>query len=162
MKHCFCKALMLMAFLIGISFQAKAQGANVCLIVTTTDGEEQTLQLSEESHLYFDNGETLVIEDGTGVNMTFDLSKIRKIVCSEMTGLQESATSQLQLLPNPSRGLFVVKNLAESCQARMYSLDGRLVKSFEAQDGSVVDISDLAKGMYMLSINGQTLKLMKL
>ena len=45
---------------------------------------------------------------------------------------------------------------------KVIAIDGRLVKEFEASEGSVIDISGLSAGMYLLNINGQTLKLMKL
>ena len=94
--------------------------------------------------------------------MTYPLSEIRKIVCSEVTGTDENAETRLQIQPNPLRNSFVVTNLAETCRGRIFTLDGRLVKDFEASEGSVVDISELSSGMYLLNINGQTLKLMKL
>ena len=162
MRHFLFKTLMLIALLIGISFHANAQGTNVNLIVTTIDGSEQTFQLDEESQLYFQNGEILVIEDGTDNTVTFELSNIRKLVCSEVTGTSEDNESQLQILPNPTRNHFIIRNLTATCPARMYSLDGRLVKAFQASEGSMVDMSELSQGMYLLHINGQTLKLMKL
>ena len=151
---------MLLLFLSGFLICGTAQ--NVTLVVTTTNGQEQTYQLTEEGQLYFNNGESLVIEDGAGATVSFQLAEIRKIVCSEVTNAQENAASKLQVLPNPSRDCFVVKNLSDPCQGRIYSLDGRMVKEFEASEGSVIDISAFTSGMYLLHINGQTLKLMKL
>ena len=153
---------MLIALLAGNVFLANAQSTNVTLVVTTTDGVEQSYQLTEESQLYFENGERLVIEDGAGTTQTFQLANIQKLVCTEVTGIGESTASDLQLIPNPARDSFIIKNLQGSTQARIYSLDGRLMKSFEATEGMMVDISGLAKGMYLLHIDGQTLKMMKL
>lgn len=153
---------MLTLLLVGISFHANAQGTNVNLIVTTIDGSEQTFQLDEASQLYFQNGEILVIDDGTDNTVTFELANIRKLVCSEVTGTGEDYESHLQILPNPTRNSFIIRNLTETTPARIYSLDGRMVKDFQASEGSMVDMSELSQGMYLLHINGQTLKLMKL
>ena len=153
---------MLTLLLVGISFHANAQGTNVNLIVTTTDGSEQTFQLDEASQLYFQNGEILIIDDGTDNTVTFELANIRKLVCSEVTGTAEDYESQLQILPNPTRNSFIIRNLTETTPARIYSLDGRMVKDFQASEGSMVDMSELSQGMYLLHINGQTIKLMKL
>jgi hypothetical protein len=162
MRNLFSKLLTLIAFLIGIASYATAQGTSVNLILTLTNGEEQTLQLSDQSHLHFDNGENLVIDDGNGTTLTFALANIRKIVCAELTDLQESAASQLQILPNPSYDHFIICNLSGPGTARIYAIDGRMMKSFEATEGLSVDISELPSGMYLLHLDGQTLKLMKL
>ena len=154
------KTFFLLFLLTGFLFHGAAQ--NVTLVVTTTNGEEQTDQLTETSQLHFNNGENLVIDDGTDTPTTIPLSQIRKIVCSEMTGAEESSATNPQIFPNPSRNSFLIKNLQSSCLAQIYALDGRLVKSFMATEGMLVDISGMAPGMYLLHIDGQTLKLMKL
>lgn len=154
--------LLFILFFIGLPFQAKTQETNVMLIVTTNDGTEQTFQLSHEGQLYFEDGERLVIEDGTGSVTTFQLGTIRKLVCTEITGVNESNASELLLTPNPTRDHFLVSNLKNSCEARIYALDGRLMKTFMATEGMVVDISNMSSGMYLLHIDGQTLKMMKL
>ena len=162
MRLFFFKTLILITFLVGIVFHAEGQGTNVSLIVTTVDGTEQTFHLTESSRMFFENGTTLVIEEETGTTISYELADIRKLVCSEVTGTSENATSQLQILPNPTRNSFIIHNLCENSLARIYSLDGRLVKAFQASEGSVIDLSELSEGMYLLNINGRTLKLMKL
>ena len=154
------KTFFLLFLLTGFLFHGAAQ--NVTLVVTTTNGEEQTYQLTETSQLYFNNSESLVIDGGTDTPTTIPLSQIRKIVCSEMTGMEENPASNPQIFPNPSWNSFLIKNLRTSCLAQIYALDGRLVKSFMAAEGMLVDISGMAPGMYLLHIDGQTLKLMKL
>ena len=154
------KALLLPVLLTCFLLQAKAQ--DVTMVVTTTNGVEHTYQMTAESQLYFNNGESLIIEESAGSTVTFSLSEIRKIVCTEITGTGENDEAKLQILPNPSHNRFAVRNLTETCIGRVYTLDGRLVREFEASEGSVIDISELSIGMYTLNINGQTLKLMKL
>lgn len=154
------KNVLLLFLFVGLALLVKAQ--NVTLIVTNTNGTEQTYQLTEESQLHFENGERLVIENANSSNVTLQLSDIRKIVCSEMVGTEENAASKLQILPNPSYNQVIIKNLSGNCQGRIYTLDGRMVKAFEANEGLMLDISDLSEGMYLLNIDGQTLKLMKL
>ena len=154
------KNVLLLFLFVGLALLVKAQ--NVTLIVTNTNGTEQTYQLTEESQLHFENGERLVIENASGTNFTLQLSDIRKIVCAEMTGTEENTAGKLQLLPNPSHNQVFIRNLSGNAQGRIYTLDGRMVKAFEASEGMMLDISDLSEGMYLLNIDGQTLKLMKL
>lgn len=162
MRHFILKILMPIAFLAGITLHANAQSTDVTLIVTKTNGEEQTYRLTGESQLYFENGETLVIDEGNGILQTYPLAQIRKIECAEVTGTSDDTSSGLQLFPNPSRNSFTIMGLRDTHLAHIYAIDGRLVKSFEATEGMMIDISELAEGMYLLHINGQTLKLMKL
>ena len=150
---------LLLLLLTGFLLHGNAQ--NVTLVVTTTNGVEQTYHMTEENQLYFDNGESLMIVENANSTVTYPLSEIRKIVFTEITGIGENTESELQILPNPSHNHFIVKNLSENSPARIYALDGRLVKEFEASEGKVVDISELSEGMYLLHIHGQTLKLMK-
>ena len=162
MRHLFIKTLTITALLFGIASFATAQGTSVKLVITKTNSEEQILSLSDQSQIHFENGESLVIDDGNGSTHTFLLSEIRKMICAETTGNQESTLSKLQLFPNPTHNGFIVNGLKGSSPARIYALDGRLMKSFEATEGTPVDLSELSSGMYLLHINGQTLKLMKL
>ena len=162
MRHFLSKFLILFTLLLGNIFLMNAQNVNITLVVTKTNGEEQTFQLSEESQLYFENGDQLVIDDGAGTTVTFQLAEIQKMICTEYAGIGENNATTLWLAPNPTRNNFIINNLQNNCTANIYTLDGRLVKSFEASGGQVVDISDLVPGMYLLHIDGQTLKMMKL
>ena len=162
MKDLFLKALVLFTFLAGNILLANAQDTSVTLVVTKTNGEEQAFQLTENSQLYFENGERLVIDDGGNNTVTFQLAEIRKLACTDYTGIGETAPSALQLTPNPSRDRLVIQHLQNDGEARIYTLDGRLVKSFTATEGMTIDISDLSSGMYLFHIDGQTLKMMKL
>ena len=153
------KPILLLFFLAGFLLHGTAQ--NVTLVVTTTNGEEQSFQLPQEGQLYFENGDQLIINDGTGTVATFQLANIQKMVCTEVTLVEENATSALQLIPNPARDCFFIKNLQSSTEARLYAIDGRLVKTFKATEGMMVDISDMVPGMYLLHIDDQTLKMIK-
>lgn len=162
MRSIFSRILIFTTFLIGIAFHANAQGSSVTLVVTMTNGEEQTYQLTEKSQLYFEDGERLVIDDGVKTNASYLLSEIQKMVCTEYANVGGNASATLQLLPNPTHDRFFINNLQNNGEARLYALDGRLVMTFEAIEGQMVDISDLTPGMYLLHIDGQTIKMMKL
>ena len=162
MRSFLSKTLMLFAFLIGIAFQANAQDTNVKLILTMTNGEEVVYQLSEASQIYFEDGVRLIIDEGTGSPIVHPINQIRKMVCSEILGTEENSVSGLRLFPNPARNSFTILGIQETQHARIYSLDGRLMKSFEVSEGMVIDINEFPQGMHLLHVNGQTLKLMKL
>ena len=154
------KLLLLLLIIAGPLFQLTAQ--NVVCVVTTTDNEEHSIDLWEDHQMYFDQAYRLVIQNSPNSNHVFPLSEIRKVVFTEITGTEESHAQAPYILPNPSSNHFIIRNLPETCQGQVFALDGRLVKEFEASEGSVIDISELPKGMYLLQLQGQTLKLMKL
>lgn len=154
------KLLLLLLIIAGPLFQLTAQNA-VC-VVTTTDNVEHSIGLWEDHQMYFDQAYRLVIQNSPNSNHVFPLSEIRKVVFTEITSTEENHASSPYILPNPSSNHFIVRDLPEASQGQVFALDGRLVKEFEASEGSVIDISELPKGMYLLQLQGQTLKLMKL
>lgn len=147
---------------IQTGFLLRGTAQSITLVVTTTEGVEQTYQLTHEGQLFFENGDRLIIEDGTGTTASFQLANIRKLVCTEITSVSENNTSELLLTPNPTHDHFLIHHLNNPCEAHIYALDGRLMKTFMATEGMVVDINELAPGMYLLHLDGQTLKMMKL
>ncbi len=161
MKHVFLRVVTTIGFLMALILTTSAQ-TNVNLIITKTDGEEQVIQVTEESHVFFENGTHLVIEDGTGTTLRFVLSEMRKIVCDDTTTEIQEDSISMQIFPNPLHDSFVIKGVHEKCAARIYALDGRLMKTIEASDGTVIDMSDMHPGIYILSIDGKTLKMIKL
>lgn len=151
---------LLLLFLAVPLFQLTAQNA-IC-VVTTTDNVEHSIGLWEDHQMYFDQAYRLVIQNSPNSNHVFPLSEIRKVVFTEITNTEETPTQTPYILPNPTSNHFIVRGLPEVCLGKVIALDGRLVKEFEASEESVIDISGLSAGMYLLNINGQTLKLMKL
>lgn len=154
------KFLLLLLILAGPLFQLTAQ--NVVCVVTTTDNVEHSINLWGDNQMYFDQDYRLVIQNSPNSNHVFPLAEIRKVVFTEITDTEENHASAPYILPNPSSNHFIVRNLPKVCLGKVFALDGRLVKEFEASEGLVIDISELPKGMYLLQLQDQTLKLMKL
>ncbi len=80
-------------------------------------------------------------------------------------GFQDFSSMQLKVYPNPASGLITLEMPFDgvACSVELLSLTGQVVLSRQVySSGSVIretiDVSDLAKGMYMLRIDGQTLK----
>ena len=69
-----------LVLLLLAGFQLRGTAQNVTLVVTTTQGQEQSYQLTDASQLFFENGDRLVIQDGTGTTAPFQLADIRKLV----------------------------------------------------------------------------------
>lgn len=71
-------------------------------------------------------------------------------------GIEEHYTKQGLVYPNPSSGIFRLKEVAGW---QVFSLDGALIKSGNNDE---VDLSNYPSGVYILNIEKQSLKLVKL
>jgi len=161
MKQLLKQGLLLAAFIIGFLYQAAAQSTQ--LVVFLTDGTEQTYLLSESDRLYFEDNTKLVIEGvATKSMVTIPLADIRKITCDELTSTQEDTQPFVAIYPNPGHNVLYISNIVGKQTVNIYALDGRVVKSVEANAGQAINISDLPQGLYLVNVNHSTFKMMKL
>ena len=161
MKHIMHRGLLLMAFIFGLFFRMAAQSTQI--VVFLNDGTEQTYLLTESDRLYFEDNTKLVIEVGSYKNTTtIPLADIRKITCVETVGTAENPDFALGIFPNPVHDVMTFRNLQGKQTVSLYTLDGRLIKTFEASGNQSIDISDLPFGLYLVKTQTQTLKMIKL
>ena len=164
MKHPMKRILLTVALFFGAFFQMSAQNTYVHLIITMNDGTEETYDMYSTSYMYFESGDKLVITetiDGLSY-VRYPLSSIRKITCHEMEGTPENANLDIALSPNPTHNRVTFSNIQGTQTARIYALDGRMVKSFSITEGQSVDVTDLPTGLYLINIGYCTYKMMKL
>jgi CubicO group peptidase (beta-lactamase class C family) len=69
--------------------------------------------------------------------------------------------NDLLLYPNPSGDILVLDNLI-SDELQILSLNGDLIKTINLYQSNKIDISDLASGTYLLRINNNTKKFVKM
>lgn len=60
--------------------------------------------------------------------------------------------ASMRLFPNPAADFFALENAENVAAIRVFSMDGRVVKEFEAVPGSRYPIADLPAGSYILSL----------
>ena len=161
MKQTLKHAFLAIVFVAGIALHAIAQRAEIQLAITMTNGEQATYSVTEDSRISFEDNEYLLISGGEST-VKMPLSDIRKIVCSETVGTPENSQTELAVYPNPVRDALTLRNLEGTASVRIFTLDGRLVKSFEITENQIVDISELPAGLYLLNVDSKTLKMMKL
>ncbi len=81
---------------------------------------------------------------------------------STPTGLEATAeTSSYTLYPNPTSSGFYIEGNDGAVQLNMYNLAGQRVLSKQVSTKDYIDISSLSNGTYIVSINGERLKLVK-
>ena len=163
MKRWIIKGLLLVVLAIGTVLQLSAQTE---VTVWMNNGAVQSYLMTESDRMYFEDNETLVVEIAVydkGVRSDrFNLDDIRKITCSETENVSEASSASVYLSPNPVHNAFMISNLNGKETIHIYALDGRLVKSIEASENQLVDISDFPIGIYLVKTEHQTLKMIKL
>lgn len=138
------------------------------LVIQSIDGSENSKELSTVDRLTFSNNNLLLSYLG-GTSDSYSLSTIRKIVfkqTSSGTGdtILNDDAKKISVYPNPATDKIRIKNAPEGTfLMSVYRLDGVLVSSAPVKSGKdPVDVSTLAKGVYLISINNQTTVFTKL
>jgi len=86
------------------------------------------------------------------------------INCLQSVGLNEINEQLPTVYPNPVTDfLYISENFSkEECNIRIFSLDGKLIKSTVTNKGvTKIDIQELRSGMYILELNNSALKFVK-
>lgn len=137
-----------------------AQSVEVKTLVTLNSGEEQLYVLSEDDRLSFEGQETLLL---TTQNTTYriPIDDIRKIEFVDITGTEETPTGTPYFFPNPVEQTIMLGNIEGRQTVRLYSIEGRLLRQFQAGANEPVDLGKLAPGLYILHVDGHNLKLLK-
>jgi uncharacterized repeat protein (TIGR02543 family) len=79
---------------------------------------------------------------------------------STVTGIYTINASSFKIYPNPATGYIIVQGV-EKGTALLYDLNGRVVINQAISGTTTINLSTLAKGIYTLYINGQTVKVIK-
>jgi hypothetical protein len=161
MKHFFRHGLLLILLTLGMTCGMAAQSTQ--MVVTMNDGTIQTYSIMESGRVYFENNTFLVIDEGTAKDVIrIKMSDIRKITCEEEVGLTENQTAEICILPNPVHDVLVLQNLGGIQTVNIYSIDGRLMRTFEASSDEAIDVSAFPVGLYLVRTQSSTLKMIKL
>ncbi len=160
MRQLFQRGLLLVTLLLGLVFSITAQSTQ--MIVTLNDGTEKSYTMGESDRVYFENNTSLIVEQGTATDV-IPLADIRKINCSEVLGGQsENAMANVSLTPNPVHDVMMLHNLEGVETILIYSIDGRLMKTFETAGDEFISTEGLAKGLYLVKTKNCVLKMIKL
>lgn len=68
------------------------------------------------------------------------------------SGTTTVGRASVRLFPNPAADFFALENAEKVAAIRVFSMDGRVVKEFEAAPGSRYPIADLPAGAYILAL----------
>lgn len=117
----------------------------------------QTFLLNENNGIYFHN-DSLTIDD-----VAFALDEIQVITLQATSGIIDiKDIESLELAPNPTHEAFIIQGIGSNPQTvTLYSTAGIKLMEQTAVDGTVVNISHLPEGMYILRCGNRVAKVVK-
>lgn len=135
------------------------------MVVSLNDGTEESQNLSAVQKLTFPATDLLVTLKN-GSSDSYGLSEVRKVYFNTNVSVgenQQESRSNLKVFPNPAIEILNICGIPEgSDRVCIYRADGSLVISEDITDKAIVlNISQLCKGLYFISINGVSAKFVK-
>lgn len=90
-----------------------------------------------------------------GIPETFITQKY-KFVNSKISSSKEIAYDDVRIYPNPASEYFMIENDNFSVNnLEIYNIAGKFVTRYDTTDHNKYDIKDLAKGLYLVRLNGK-------
>ena len=158
------KRFLRLGFLLASMFvigQISAQ-TEVHAIITMNDGTTQDYYLDENCQIKFGSEDFLwIVRPDNKESIQIALEGIRRITFEDILDTEES-TSNVGIFPNPVKNQFIVNGLSGQTLMSIYSIDGRLVRQCQVENGQLINIANLNSGLYLVNIGSQNLKMIKL
>lgn len=136
------------------------------MAITMLDGTEQTIGLSSLENVAFSTS-MLMVNQISGASSSISLSAIRRIYFKEVPAAIDDVVlteETISFFPNPVEDLICFRNVPDDTTiVKIYRMDGRMMsQSLVSSGNNSLDASSLPAGFYIVSINNQVLKFIKL
>lgn len=138
--------------------------AQASVTVTLNSGTTTTYNIASTGGLYFSNGNIKIATSSVSAG-TVDilLSDIAHISLASNAGIENAETSHLAIYPNPVTNSFVVSGMSEGeHQIALYSIEGKMMLQTMCQNGESFNIGNLQQGIYIIRVENNVYKLIKL
>jgi len=128
------------------------------LVVSKTDGGSLRFTLTAKLKLSFSD-ECLQVRD-EAVNVDVPRSVLAAFSFSEEeSGVEQAVADNGLLTPAMTKAGVEFCNLAGPVVAKIYSVDGKLLKTCEVNDGTLLPYSDFSSGINIVEIEGVAFKI---
>lgn len=151
-------------FLFGAGFAT----AQTPVKVTLLDNTEQNYTVESTGKIWFSGSNLVINTDNTLTPTTIPLSNIRKITfdgSGNTSGVKEVTKNKetISIFPNPTNDYFDIEaEGASSLSVYIYNTKGSQVAKGIYKSGERVNVSNLIPGIYVVVINNQSFKLIKI
>ena len=120
------------------------------LDITKTSGTTEQLAVKNVKKITFADG-NMVVTKSDGNTASYVITEINKITFGTTDGIV-----------NKNIGTDKFVSLKGEGTAQVYNVKGQLIKSVAVKGNSSLNIADLTKGVYVIKLNNQTAKIVKL
>lgn len=150
----FLFAIMLMVW--GIAAHAVDY---VGILVTLVDGTTATVSFDEKPIIKFQPDKLVVQTDVATTE--FNRANVARFnyITEDLSGIDVIAHEQAQIKNNGDALYF--NNLPTGSEIMLYSTEGKLLKQCAAIGNYTINITDLPSGIYIVSVNGISTKIVK-
>ena len=90
-----------------------------------------------------------------------DYTATCEVTVTPTVGIEDPEAISLTLYPNPTTGKVYIKGLAKTTRVQVYSTAGIQITNTLLQPNEMLDVTELKSGIYIVRVNGQSLKLSK-
>ena len=134
------RRLLLIMTVVFSTLMVQAQGKS--LFITFNDGSKAEFAMADNPAITMTDG-TMTVVAGT-TTLSYELWRVKQFTFATSTGIRNISVSDIHV---------------NSDSVRIYTLDGKAV-NMPASQGEV-NLDGLAPGLYIININGNTLKFLK-
>lgn len=130
------------------------------LVLLKSDGTQQLQDIAAIGKWVFVANDLQLLDKSGNVLATEALNDIKKITFAEEAGSaveNVESSNQIVVYPNPTQDILHIHGI-EAQDLRVYDLQGRLLKT---ENGTQVNVSNLAEGTYLLQVGTKVVRFIK-
>jgi hypothetical protein len=73
-------------------------------------------------------------------------------ICEPYLGVETNSFDEINIYPNPATDFLQIENISDKTIISIFSMDGKIQKSITLSDNGIVNINDLAEGIYIIKL----------
>jgi hypothetical protein len=130
------------------------------LVLLKSDGSQQLQDIATIGKWVYVGDDLQLLSHSGEVLAQEPVMSIRKITFEEpsnSTALENITSQDIVVYPNPTQNVLLINGI-EAQDLRVFDLQGRLLKT---ENGTQVNVSNLAEGTYLLQVGTQVVRFIK-
>ena len=120
----------------------------------------QSFDLTEAGGLYFANDTMTIVSTSGGTEYALD--EVRFVTFSTQLSIDQIADATLAIAPNPATDFVTLQGIGQQPQTvALYSVAGVKLHEQTASDGTLINLSHLPEGIYIMRCGDKLAKIIK-
>lgn len=152
---------MLLTLLCGVSLCLRAEDAKMNLVVLTNDDTRVAYLINDDTKLTFTDNDLVIKYNG--VDIVYAIDDMKGLAYEDAHSTDGVNGVGAHSTIDYDGNALSVRALDKACTVSLYSMGGELLMRRNVSLGQCIEIPmhDFQRGVYLISINGQTQKLIK-